>query len=196
MLPMPCCIMEVTMRRASLILVPFILIACTAQLNAHEQSIPRRVDPDKFEPVIIKEPTIIPPIIDTLAQASEPFKPRIKQPVAKKQSVPKVAKVRKVPTAVANSNPKEYALSVVGQEQFNCLEPLWDRESHWNYKSLNHSSGAYGIPQAVPGSKMASAGADWKTNPITQVDWGIHYVNGRYGSSCGAWNFWRSHHWY
>jgi len=111
--------------------------------------------------------------------------------------VVKITKPKSVRTkASANSNPKQYALSKVGQSQFNCLEPLWNKESHWNYKAYNRSSGAYGIPQAVPGSKMSSAGADWRTNPITQVKWGIRYVNGRYGSACGAWNFWRAHHWY
>jgi hypothetical protein len=73
---------------------------------------------------------------------------------------------------------------------------LWTHESNWNYQSYNASSGAYGIPQAVPGSKMASAGADWKTNPVTQIEWGLSYIAGRYGSPCGAWSFWQAHKWY
>jgi len=185
------------MKRATLILVPFILIACTAQLTAHEQSAPRRINPEIFKPLIINHATAPKFIVDTIEKKPEPTKPPIKQPKPKKSVIIKVAKPKSVqPRAVANSNPKQYALSVVGQKQFNCLEPLWDRESGWNYRAHNSSSGAYGIPQALPGSKMSSAGADWKTNPITQVKWGIHYVNGRYGSACGAWNFWRSHHWY
>ncbi|BCJ52073.1 hypothetical protein Asp14428_35480 [Actinoplanes sp. NBRC 14428] len=76
--------------------------------------------------------------------------------------------------------------------EFPCLEKLWTHESGWNYKAENRSSGAYGIPQALPGRKMASAGADWKTNPATQIKWGLGYVKGRYNSPCGAWNHFQS----
>jgi hypothetical protein len=72
--------------------------------------------------------------------------------------------------------------------QFPCLEKLWDHESGWNAKAENRSSGAYGIPQALPGRKMQSAGADWKTNPATQIKWGLGYVKGRYDTPCGAWS--------
>ncbi|SDT69605.1 lytic transglycosylase domain-containing protein [Actinoplanes derwentensis] len=75
-----------------------------------------------------------------------------------------------------------------GIAEFPCLNELWDHESGWNYKAENRSSGAYGIPQSLPGSKMASAGADWKTNPATQIKWGLGYIKGRYKTPCGAWN--------
>jgi len=75
----------------------------------------------------------------------------------------------------------------LGDDQYSCLVSLWDRESHWNVYSSNSSSGAYGIPQALPGSKMASAGADWETNPATQISWGLGYIADRYGNPCGAW---------
>jgi hypothetical protein len=91
---------------------------------------------------------------------------------------------------------KQYALNALGATQFQCFSNIVSRESGWNYKAVNQSSGAYGLMQALPGSKMASAGADWATNPITQVRWGISYMNGRYGSPCGAWGFWQAHHWY
>jgi len=74
-----------------------------------------------------------------------------------------------------------------GVDQYDCLESLWDRESHWNAFAANSSSGAYGIPQALPGDKMATAGADWQSNPATQITWGLGYIEGRYGSPCGAW---------
>lgn len=80
--------------------------------------------------------------------------------------------------------------------QFSCLVSLWNRESHWNYKAYNASSGAYGIPQALPGSKMASAGTDWRTNPITQMRWGLDYIASRYGTPCGAWGHSQSSGWY
>jgi hypothetical protein len=83
-----------------------------------------------------------------------------------------------------------------GADQFNCLVALWNRESHWNVYSYNAGSGAYGIPQALPGSKMASAGADWATNPATQITWGLGYITGRYGTPCGAWSHSESTGWY
>lgn len=83
-----------------------------------------------------------------------------------------------------------------GAEQFQCLDALWQRESGWNAHAMNRSSGAYGIPQALPGNKMASAGADWQTNPATQISWGLGYIKGRYGSPCGAWNHSQARGWY
>lgn len=77
-----------------------------------------------------------------------------------------------------------------------CLVNLWNRESGWNPAAHNVSSGAYGIPQALPGSKMASAGADWATNPATQIKWGLDYIAGRYGTPCGAWAHSNSVGWY
>ena len=74
------------------------------------------------------------------------------------------------------------------QTYFGCLLDLWNRESGWRYDAEN-ASGAYGIPQALPGSKMASAGADWQTDPATQIKWGLGYIKGIYGNPCGAWAF-------
>jgi Transglycosylase SLT domain len=79
--------------------------------------------------------------------------------------------------------------------EFGCLDSIWTRESGWNPQAEN-ASGAYGIPQALPGSKMATAGADWATNPATQIKWGLGYIQGRYTSPCGAWSFWEGHGWY
>jgi hypothetical protein len=80
--------------------------------------------------------------------------------------------------------------------QMSCLVPLWMGESGWRVNAQNSSSGAYGIPQALPGSKMSSAGADWASNPATQIEWGLGYIRDRYGSPCGAWGFKQSHGWY
>jgi hypothetical protein len=80
--------------------------------------------------------------------------------------------------------------------EFSCLNLLWDRESGWNPSAANPSSGAYGIPQALPGSKMATAGADWATNPATQIRWGLGYIQASYGSPCGAWAHETSSGWY
>jgi len=81
-------------------------------------------------------------------------------------------------------------------QQFACLDAVWTHESHWRVNASNSSSGAYGIPQARPGSKMGSAGSDWRTNPATQIAWGLAYIARAYGDPCSAWSFWQSHRWY
>ncbi|QHC55695.1 hypothetical protein EV639_101444 [Rathayibacter tanaceti] len=99
---------------------------------------------------------------------------------------------------------QDYARSVVGsfgwgQDQVDrCLVPLWNGESGWRWNALNRSSGAYGIPQALPASKMANSGGDYQTNATTQIDWGLTYIKSSYGSPCAAWASWndRSPHWY
>ncbi|MFD7452846.1 peptidoglycan-binding protein [Kitasatospora sp. NPDC059827] len=80
--------------------------------------------------------------------------------------------------------------------QFGCLDQIYNHESGWKVYATNPSSGAYGIPQSLPGDKMASAGSDWRTNPATQLQWGLDYIQSRYGSPCNAWSFWQSHNWY
>jgi hypothetical protein len=81
------------------------------------------------------------------------------------------------------------------QTYFSCLNNIWTRESGWVYNAEN-PSGAYGIPQALPGSKMASAGSDWLTNPATQIKWGLGYIKSTYGDPCSAWAFWQGHNYY
>jgi soluble lytic murein transglycosylase-like protein len=83
-----------------------------------------------------------------------------------------------------------------GIDQYSCLAKLWDRESNWRVNALNKSSGAYGIPQSLPATKMASEGADWLTNPETQIRWGIKYIKGRYGTPCGALAHSNKFNWY
>jgi hypothetical protein len=81
-------------------------------------------------------------------------------------------------------------------EQFTCLDRLWTKESNWNPHAENPSSGAYGIPQALPGSKMGTVAADWRTNPATQITWGLDYIEGRYGTPCAAWSHSQAVNWY
>ena len=83
-----------------------------------------------------------------------------------------------------------------GDDQFSCLVDLWNRESGWSVNALNASSGATGIPQALPGDKMAIAGDDWQTNPATQIAWGLGYISAGYGTPCAAWNHSESNNWY
>jgi hypothetical protein len=104
-----------------------------------------------------------------------------------------IANAQKDPKAAARMLLPEYGFS---QSQWPCLERLWIGESGWNYRAENSSSGAYGIPQSLPGSKMATVAGDWRTNPVTQIKWGLNYINGRYGSPCSAWSTAQSKGWY
>ena len=80
--------------------------------------------------------------------------------------------------------------------KYQCAANIITRESGWNVAATNRHNGAYGLAQALPGIKMATAGLDWLTNPTTQLRWMRAYVDSRYGNACGAWAFWQSHHWY
>ncbi|HEY2279634.1 MAG TPA: lytic transglycosylase domain-containing protein [Streptosporangiaceae bacterium] len=105
------------------------------------------------------------------------------------------------PTPAPSGSPQSIAQSMLksfgwSADQFSCLQPLWQHESSWSVSASNSSTGAYGIPQAVPGSKMASAGPDWKTNPSTQIKWGLGYIKDTYGSPCGAWSHEQADGWY
>ena len=101
----------------------------------------------------------------------------------------------------SQSDPKSTARQLAaergwGGEQFDCLISLWTKESGWRWDADNPSSDAYGIPQALPGSKMASAGSDWRTNPSTQIKWGLEYISSTYGTPCSAWAKSQASNWY
>ena len=83
-----------------------------------------------------------------------------------------------------------------GSYQFECLNRLWTKESHWNYKAHNYKSGAHGIAQALPAEKMSVVGTDWRTNPVTQIRWGIRYITMRYDTPCKAWAKWKRSRYY
>ena len=83
-----------------------------------------------------------------------------------------------------------------GESQFACLDSLWTKESHWNYKAHNYRSGAHGIAQALPAEKMSVVGTDWRTNPVTQIRWGIRYITMRYDTPCKAWSLFKSRNFY
>lgn len=104
----------------------------------------------------------------------------------------------------AQDNPQRVAqilmpeFGFTGEAQWQCLQNLWMGESDWRWWAENPSSGAYGIPQSLPADKMATAGEDWRTNPVTQIRWGLEYIKLSYGTPCGAWEFWQAQdpHWY
>ena len=123
-------------------------------------------------------------------------------PVVAAKATTKSSSSTSVPTAAVASpgSAQEYAAGAVaargwGGDQYSCLVALWNKESGWRVTAEN-GSGAYGIPQALPGSKMSSAGADWATNAATQIEWGLGYITGRYGTPCGAWGHSEATGWY
>ncbi|MEU3463758.1 transglycosylase SLT domain-containing protein [Streptomyces sp. NPDC006733] len=101
-----------------------------------------------------------------------------------------------VKSSYSTAEVKAMALQIVGSSQFQCFSNIVEHESGWDYTATNPSSGAYGLVQSYPGNKMASVGADWRTNPATQIKWGLNYMNSRYDSPCGAWSYWQQHHSY
>jgi hypothetical protein len=115
-------------------------------------------------------------------------------------SSPSATVAQPVVSSAPSGSPQQAAqqmLDAAGQGgQFSCLDSLWSRESGWNVSASNPGTGAYGIPQALPGAKMASAGADWQTDPATQIRWGLSYIDSLYGSACGAWSHEEADGWY
>lgn len=123
--------------------------------------------------------------------------PKVSAPKPTPTPTPSVSlKSHMVITPSPKPTPKEFAKEQVGSKQFKCLNTLWHNESEWDEFAINSSSGAYGIPQALPGKKMASAGKDWETNPFTQVKWGVKYIDKRYGSPCNALDHFHKMGWY
>ncbi|MCQ9183621.1 MULTISPECIES: aggregation-promoting factor C-terminal-like domain-containing protein [Streptomyces] len=130
--------------------------------------------------------------------------------VAKKEAAEKAAKERAeaktkasrsagdfpILSSYSTSQIQAMAAQMVPGGQFQCFSNIVDHESSWNYHAVNASSGAYGLFQALPAGKYASAGSDWQTNPATQIKWGLNYMDSRYGSPCEAWSFWQANHWY
>jgi hypothetical protein len=111
------------------------------------------------------------------------------------------ARTATVAAPAASGSAQQIAEAMIGSfgwssSQFSCLDPLWQHESGWSATAYNAGSGAYGIPQALPGAKIAGAGPDWQTNAATQIKWGLEYIRGLYGSPCGAWAHEQATGWY
>ncbi|MGW2865472.1 aggregation-promoting factor C-terminal-like domain-containing protein [Streptomyces sp. NPDC001205] len=96
-----------------------------------------------------------------------------------------------VQSSYSVSDVQAIARQIIPAGQFQCFSNIVNNESSWNYRATNGT--AYGLVQALPGSKMSSVGSDWQTNPATQIKWGLNYMNERYGSPCGAWSYWQAH---
>jgi hypothetical protein len=129
------------------------------------------------------------------AGASRPAAQSSAQPAAAAQPAQAAA------ASVASGSPQQIAEAMLASfgwssGQFSCLDPLWAQESGWSVTAYNAGSGAYGIPQALPGSRMAGAGPDWQTNAATQIRWGLEYIKSTYGSPCAAWDHEQATGWY
>lgn len=119
-----------------------------------------------------------------------------KKEIDAKLAAEKLAKMPN-PTSAQNKEAGRKLNAARGWERcWPALETLWEHESNWDERADNPWSDAYGIPQALPGSKMASAGPNWQTNATTQILWGLSYIKARYGDPCGAWAFWQCNRWY
>lgn len=178
------------MRKAFIAALAAVLLISTTT-TALAPSKPKEIT--TFGPVIITD-------LDIRDYWSTP-RPSVDRPRAKiKQPKPIIIDLTPPESASHNrttvADAKLYALTKLGSVQFACIDKIFTRESNWRVKATNATSGAYGIPQALPGSKMAVIADDWRTNPVTQVKWGIKYVNGRYGSACDAWRFHQNNGWY
>ena len=102
---------------------------------------------------------------------------------------------------LTDADPKTLARALMplyglASSEFDCVDNIWEQESGWNVRADNPYSSAYGIPQALPGSKMSSAGPDWQTSAETQIRWGLGYIKDRYGSACAAWSYKQARGWY
>jgi hypothetical protein len=149
---------------------------------------------------------------DSIAAAKEraykehqAYMKKLKEQAKKDAAARAKLKAEKEKERLAKSNPSAAQNKAFGKKMNaakgwgNCwssLLTLWNHESGWNERATNPGSGAYGIPQALPGSKLASAGADWRTSSPTQIAWGLGYIKARYHDPCGAWSWWSAHHWY
>ena len=123
------------------------------------------------------------------------------QAAAARKAAAKPAQRAQSAVTAPSGSPEQIAQQMLSQfgwssSQFSCLQPLWEHESGWSVTAENPASGAYGIPQSLPASQMSSAGGDWQTNAATQIRWGLTYIQGRYGSPCGAWAHEESDNWY
>ncbi|MBZ6228161.1 lytic transglycosylase domain-containing protein [Streptomyces olivaceus] len=130
------------------------------------------------------------------AKAKKEAEERKEREEAASRSATRDASTIQVQSSYTVAEVQAIARQLVPSGQFQCFSNIVNHESTWNYQATNASSGAYGLVQALPGSKMASAGADWQTNPATQIKWGLNYMDSRYGSPCGAWEFWQANNWY
>jgi hypothetical protein len=182
------------MRFKTLVLIPAIAVLATyvVSLPVAQSQTSANEAPQNVRSVIGQDRSIK---IATLATHEKEIKKE------KTRSNEKASRSKKANSLAAKTNQafaKSYMESKYSwdKSQHSCLVNLWNRESGWRHTADNPTSSAYGIPQSLPGSKMASAGADWRTNPETQIKWGLKYIKHRYETPCGAWGAFKKKGWY
>jgi hypothetical protein len=182
------------MRFKTLVLIPAIAVLATyvVSLPVAQSQTSANEAPQNVRSVIGQDRSIK---IATLATHEKEIKKE------KTRSNEKASRSKKANSLAAKTNQafaKSYMESKYSwdKSQHSCLVNLWNRESGWRHTADNPTSSAYGIPQALPGKKMASAGADWRTNPETQIKWGLKYIKHRYETPCGAWSAFKKKGWY
>lgn len=166
------------------------LVAFTGDPEVKEVSVPgptvteREVREHKIP---VPGPTVTKKVVET--KTVRPKAPKeVSRSNERKWEAPKKSKA-------PSGSARDIARQIFGS-QFSCADALIQKESSWNVQATNPSSGAYGLPQALPPSKMAPYGSDWRTSAQTQLTWMKAYLDGRYGGACAGWEFWKSHHWY
>lgn len=176
--------MTINRKRASWSLVAAFLIAASAQPTANGLDLPGSTQL-YFPEAAAANITIQSAEVATISPLATVFAP----------DMSRVALMaRQVEMARTPSGAKYVTRQVMldryrwGKSEFTCLNRLWTKESNWNYKAHNYKSGAHGIPQALPANKMALISSDWRTNPVTQISWGLRYIDERYSSPCKAWS--------
>jgi hypothetical protein len=206
------------MRRLLVWLAPIIVLVALAltysSTSADQPSRPSSIPNSAFMPVMLAPAATVPAttvpspttltILDPAPVPSLPARPAPPMPAGKvlvvvkptPKPAPKPRPKATLPPVPSVADARAYARARIGSPQFSCLDALFEHESSWNTFARNPSSGAYGIPQALPGSKMGSIASDWRYNPLTQVKWGLSYIAAAYGTACAAWSHSQNFGWY
>jgi len=153
--------------------------------------------------IAVQAPTLpaSPSASASVTPSASPSSAKPTPPATTKAAAPAPATTKPAPVVThvdpyAGLSAYQIAERIVPSGQFGCFDWIVTRESGWDVHATNPSSGAYGLGQALPGYKMASAGSDWRDNPVTQIKWTLNYMDERYGSPCSAQSFWEAHNWY
>jgi hypothetical protein len=158
--------------------------------------------PPESSTVAVREMTVSQQVRNTLADRRDAYLLSQQRAAdARKTTAQRQAAAQQAAASAPSGSPRQIAEQMLGQfgwsgSQSSCLDPLWEHESGWNVTASNAGSGAYGIPQSLPGSKMASAGPGWQTDAATQIRWGLKYILSTYGSPCAAWSHEEASGWY
>ena len=185
--------MAINYKRASWTLVAVFLIAASAQPTANGLDLPGSTQLYFPEVAALNITTGQSSELATMSQLAMVFAPDMARValMARQVEMARTPSGAKFVTRQLMLEKYEW-----GKVQFTCLNRLWTKESNWNYKAHNYKSGAHGIPQALPAKKMEIISSDWRTNPVTQISWGLRYIEDRYSNPCKAWSKFKRSNYY